>query len=103
MSDWFDLIKALGNINNINKEIPGQGDNNRVQTYPYPGERQMKTHYIKTASKNPYQAVDKTKIGKQIITNMSGKVLKVVTVCGEGKTDQSFKEMTSVKALVART
>lgn len=41
--------------------------------------------------------------GKYVFKYLDGAVAKVVTVTGEGKTDQSFKDLVSVKSLVART
>lgn len=62
-----------------------------------------KIYVVATDPNNPLKSVKKDKYGKQIITDASGKVLKVVTVTGPGKTDQSFKEMVSIKRLVADT
>ena len=42
--------------------------------------------------KNPLADVDINQPGQQVLTDTKGKVLKVVTVCGEGKTEQSHKK-----------
>lgn len=50
----------------------------------------------------PYDVVPSTP-GVYSIRNVNtGKVDKVLTVCGESKTDQSYKEMTSVKSQVKK-
>ena len=50
----------------------------------------------------PYDVVPEEP-GVYCIRNVNtGKVDKVLTVCGESKTDQSYKEMTSIKAQVRK-
>ena len=57
------------------------------------------THIItmKTTHKTPYDAIDSTRIGKQIIRDVKGKILKVFTITGtKTKTDQAFKDDTDL-------
>lgn len=50
--------------------------------------------------KTPYEAIDHKKVGQQVITNVDGKVVKVVTVTGKTKTDQSFKDDTDLNHIL---
>ena len=54
---------------------------------------------IKNKTEIP-KAIQDAKPGQIVLKDPSGKVLKVVTKTGRGKTDQSYKEITSLKNLV---
>lgn len=54
-------------------------------------------------TKTAYKACPKKPGVYSMLDKQTGRVVKVLTVCGESKTDQSYKEMTSVKAQVRAT
>ena len=66
-----------------------------------------KKHVIEIDPKvtNPYKAVNADKKEGQFVVKdkNTGKVLKVLTKCGQGKTDQSYKEYCQIKHLVSQT
>lgn len=64
--------------------------------------RNVIVEYSSDLGENAYDALDGYEPGIYTVIDVDTGKRKVLTICGESKTDQSYKEMTSVKAQVRK-